>query len=502
MASLLPRLTSWDDSLFETVVAASLNGVVAINDQGLIRVFNSACERMFHYPREEMLGHPFTQLLASPYREEYEVLLADYLSTGISQASGTGREVQAQRKDGTTFPVFFSLGEGSHHGKPVFVAVIQDLSDLKFERAVHAEERAFLAAIVDSSNDAIISKTLSGKITSWNKASEKLFGYSAMEIIGTPITRLFPADRLHEEEEIIERIKNGESLEHYETQRCRKDGSLIDVSVTVSPIKDSMGTVIGASKTVRDITEQKQTEVRLALLSSELNHVARLSEMGQISAAIAHELNQPLAAVLNYTNLARRLISTQSTPEKTLEAVDKAGEQAIRAGQIIKRLRNFVTKRESSRTLEDINEVAEDAVALGLLGTKTHDIHVETEFSDGLPLVMMDRVQIQQVLVNLLRNAAEAMAETPQRALTLTTERDDQGMVTVSVADTGVGIDPAMSERLFSPFVTTKPSGMGIGLAISRSIVESHGGKLWMLPNPGGGTVFKFTLPSGTRMME
>jgi two-component system sensor kinase FixL len=502
MASLLPRLTSWDDSLFETVVAATLNGVVAINDQGLIRVFNSACERMFHYPREEMLGHPFTHLLASPYREEYEALLEEYLRTGISQASGTGREVQAQRKDGTTFPVFFSLGEGAHHGKPVFVAVIQDLSDLKFERAVHAEERAFLAAIVDSSNDAIISKTLSGKITSWNKASEKLFGYSAAEMLGTPITRLFPEDRLHEEAEIIERIKSGESLEHYETQRCHKDGSLIDVSVTVSPIKDSLGTVIGASKTVRDITEQKQTEIRLALLSNELNHVARLSEMGQISAALAHELNQPLAAVLNYTNLARRLISTQSTPEKTLEAVDKASEQAIRAGQIIKRLRDFVTKRESTRTLEDISEVAEDAVALGLVGSKTQDIRVETEFSEGLPLVLMDRIQIQQVLVNLLRNAAEAMAETPRRELTLTTERDSQGMVAIRVADTGVGIDAGVSERLFSPFVTTKPSGMGIGLAISRSIVESHGGKLWMLPNPGGGTVFQFTLPSGTRMME
>ena len=494
----------WDDSLFETVVAAAINGVIAINDQGLISVFNSACETMFQYRREEVVGHGISILLASPYREEYENRLRHYQATGEAATAGTARELIGRRRDGSEFPVFLSVGEGQHEGRRTFVVVVQDLTDLHLERSMHAEQRAFLAAIVDSSNDAIISKTLDGKITSWNRAAEALFGYTAAEMIGTPVTRLFPEDRLAEEADILERVRAGYATEHYETIRVKKDGTPVDVSVTVSPIRDSGGTVIGASKTVRDITEQKQAEARLQTLSAELSHVARVSEMGQVSAAIAHELNQPLTAVLNYTNVAKRLIASSdpAAQAKSYEAVSKAGEQAIRAGQIIRRLRDFVEKRESTRTLEDINAVTEDALALGLIGTRNGEIRTTLALNADLPSVLIDKVQIQQVLVNLLRNAAEAMADQSRRELTITTARANGDSVLVSVADTGSGISDALAERLFRPFVTTKADGMGIGLAISRSIIESHGGRLTMVPNPGGGTVFQFILPAAKRMVD
>lgn len=494
----------WDDSLFETVVAAAINGVMAVNEQGLISVFNAACEAMFQYRPEEVLGRGIAMLLASPFREEYEERLRRFQQTGEAKGAGTGRELKGRRRDGSEFPIFMSVGEGIHDGRRMFVVVVQDLTDLQIERAMHAEQRAFLAAIVDSSNDAIVSKTLDGKITSWNRAAENLFGYSAAEMIGTSITRLFPEDRVEEEIEIMARVRLGEATEHYETLRIRKDGSLVDVSVTVSPIRDSNGTVIGASKTVRDISERKFAEARLEILSAELSHVARVSEMGQVSAAIAHELNQPLTAVLNYTNVAKRLIamSDPAAKAKSYEAVSKAGEQALRAGQIIRRLRDFVEKRESTRTLEDINAVTEESLALGLIGTRKSEITTTIDFADDLQLVLIDKVQIQQVLVNLLRNATEAMTQSEQRELTVTTTAVTTDAVQVSVADTGCGVSDELAERLFRPFVTTKSGGMGIGLAISRSIIEAHGGRLTMAPNPGGGTVFQFVLPAAKRVMD
>lgn len=500
----LPPASQWDDSLFETVVAAAINGVLVINDRGLITVFNSACEHMFQYRREEVLGHGVAILLASPFREEYEQRLRHFQLTGEAGTAGTGRELTGQRKDGSEFPIFMSVGEGAHEGRRMFVAVIQDLTDLQLERAIHAEQRAFLAAIVESANDAIISKTLDGRITTWNKAAERIFGYAAEEMIGTPVTRLFPEDLIGEEQEILRKIRMGSAIEHYETVRIRKDGTPIDVSVTVSPIRDSAGTVIGASKTIRDITERKLIQARLQSLSSELSHVARVTEMGQVSAAIAHELNQPLTAVLNYTNVAKRLIAStdESAKPKAYEAISKAGDQAVRAGQIIRRLRDFVEKRESARSLENINEITDDALALGMIGTKSADVKLTVALSERLPPVLVDRVQIQQVLVNLLRNAVEAMAHSPERQLTVSTALTSEATVLVSVADSGIGISEELADRLFKPFVTTKPGGMGIGLAISRSIIESHGGRLSLTPNPGGGTVFQFTLPAAQRMTE
>jgi PAS domain S-box len=497
-----PSAAIWDDSLFETVLAAAINGVLAINDQGLIRVFNASCQTMFQYWPEEVLGHGLHILLAPPYREEFEAHLRDFQRTGEAADAIRNRELKAQRKDGTIFPIFLSVREGMHQGRRIFVAVIQDLSNQELERAIHAEERSFLAAIVDSSNDAIVSKSLDGQITSWNRAAETVFGYSAMEMVGSPITRLIPTELQYEEDSILATIREGRAVEHYETIRICKDGRRIDVELTASPIRDSNGRVIGASKILRDITRQKESDARLQALSSELNHVARLTEMGQISAAIAHELNQPLSAIANYTNVAKRLATAGTNPDMLVDAVTKAADQAVRAGQIIRRLRGFVEKREGTRDLENINSLVEDSLTLGLIGTKSADIRTDVCLSDKLPLIDVDKVQIQQVLVNLLRNAVEAMAFSKVRQLSLKTADDGNGFIIVKVADTGSGISKEIAERLFSPFVTTKAGGMGIGLAISRSIIESHGGRLSMAPNPGGGTVFEFTLPAATRTVE
>jgi two-component system sensor kinase FixL len=494
--------TQSDDSLFRTLLATAVDGIMVIDDRGIVQVYNEACHRLFQYAPEEVVGRNVSVLMPAPYREAHDRYIDNYKTTGSARIIGIGREVLGQRKDGSVFPMYLSVGEGMVHGRRVFVGIIHDLSALYRERSAYDQERAHLASIVESSNDAILSETLEGVITSWNKAAERMFGHTASEIIGTSVTRLFPPHRENEEEAILADIREGRATEHYETERVRKDGGVIQSSVTVSPLRDATGRVIGASKTVRDITERKAAEERLNSLSAELNHVARVSEMGQLSAAIAHELNQPLTAVLNYTNVAKRLIAATdpAATAKAYEAVSKAGEQAVRAGQIIRRLRDFVEKRESNRTIEDINVITEDALALGLIGTRSTDITTRVELATMSPPILVDRVQIQQVLVNLLRNAAEAMANSPRRELTVSTAGINDSAVEVIVADTGSGISDDLAERLFKPFVTTKPGGMGIGLAISRSIIEAHGGRLSMTPNAGGGTVFQFTLPAAQRM--
>ncbi len=265
----------------------------------------------------------------------------------------------------------------------------------------------------------------------------------------------------------------------------------------MSPIRDNAGHIIGASKIVRDITEKKRTEARAQTLQSELEHVDRLSAMGQLSSALAHELNQPLSAVMNYVNAARRRLKTieDAATEKVSELLEKAVNETERAGQIIHRLRGFLEKREPIHVAEDLNEIVKDAVALGQGGATYDNVELLLSLEPDLPAVIADRVQIEQVLVNLLRNAVEAMEASPTRKVTISTYLKGPKFAEIAVTDTGPGIPDEVAARLFEPFVTTKKKGMGVGLSICRTIVEAHGGQLWMTPNPEGGTIFRFQLP-------
>jgi len=243
--------------------------------------------------------------------------------------------------------------------------------------------------------------------------------------------------------------------------------------------------------------ERESYEARLLTLREELVHVARVSELGQVSAGIAHELNQPLSALLNYANAAKRLAGSGAPDaiEKVQAVVVKIAAQAERAGQTVRRMRDFLEKGSGNHAVEDITAIAEDAMALGLIGAKSSAVDIRFRPEAGLPPILADRVQIQQVLVNLLRNAVEAMADSPKRELILTLAKHGNA-VEVTVDDTGPGIAPNVAANLFKPFVTTKAHGMGIGLAISKTIVETHGGEMTAGDNPGGGARFRFTLPA------
>jgi two-component system sensor kinase FixL len=356
-------------------------------------------------------------------------------------------------------------------------------------------DRLYLACIVEFSNDAIISLDMNGLVTSWNRAAYRMFGYNGAEIIGQPAARLYPPDRRHEEDDILGRIKEGEIVAQYETVRLQKNGKEVQISLMASPIVNAEGEIIGVSKIIYDTTEQRRAQVELRTLQAEVVHLSRWNMMGMMASSLAHELNQPLTATLNYVRAARRTIGTAPADIRAAEFLDKAVNETKLAGEIIRSLREFIDKREPSRQPEDIGVVLEDSLTLSLYGGVDGREKIKTRITSGLPPVLIDKVQIQQVILNLVRNSLEAMKDLPDGRLVIEAAPGDPGFVTVSVADTGPGLAPEVASRLFQPFTTTKEQGMGVGLSICQSIVETHDGKLWAEPNQPQGVIFHFRLP-------
>jgi PAS domain S-box-containing protein len=359
-----------------------------------------------------------------------------------------------------------------------------------------AESRAVLAAIVDGSDDAIVGKTLDGTITSWNRAAHRMFGYAADEAVGRNVTMLLPADRAHEERDILARVGAGESVDHFESQRVAKDGRLIDVSLTISPIRDSAGRVVGASKIARDVTAHRAAAEKARERQAALAHLERVRTVSHMAAGLAHELDQPFGAIANYAAAARRMVASGGMSAEGVGAVlADIGAEAARAGAIVQRLRGFVQKQQPHVSAIDVNDVVAGAVQLLAFDLRQTGIAVRTVLAAGLPPAMADAVQVGQVLVNLIRNAIDAMGEVPanRRRLTIGTELADR-FVRVTVRDSGPGVPPATLAHIFDAFFTTKADGLGIGLSLCRTIVEDHGGHLSAEPNPDGGMTFAFTL--------
>jgi two-component system, LuxR family, sensor kinase FixL len=373
------------------------------------------------------------------------------------------------------------------------------LSAVANAEAAQARE-AHVKSILDTVPDAMIVIDEDGLIQSFSAAAERLFGYSAGEVAGKNVKLLMPSPYREEHDGYIGRyLRTGE-------QRIigvgrvvvgqRKDGSTFPMELAVGEMRTSHARFFTGF--VRDLTERQQTEARLQELQAELVHVSRLTAMGEMASALAHELNQPLSAIANYMKGSRRLLenSTDEHAGQVRDALDKAAEQALRAGQVIRRLRDFVARGESERRVEDVKKLVEEASALALVGAKDKGVRVRFEFDPRVDFVLADKVQIQQVLLNLMRNAIEAMEEVERRELVVSTAETADKMVEISVADTGSGIAPEISAQLFQPFITSKAHGMGVGLSISRTIIEAHGGAIAPRPNPGGGTIFSFTLPA------
>jgi two-component system, LuxR family, sensor kinase FixL len=373
------------------------------------------------------------------------------------------------------------------------------------ERLLQARRRAstreaHLQSIIDTVPEATVVIDEQGIIQSFSATAERMFGYGAAEAIGNNVTLLMPSPYREEHHGYLKRyIKTGErriiGVGRVVVGR-RKDGSTFPIELAVGEMRSENQRFFTGF--IRDLTERQKTDVRLQELQSELVHVSRLTAMGEMASAIAHELNQPLSAIANYLKGSRRLLE-HSTDERSAvlrEAMESAAGQALRAGQIIRRLRDFVGRGETERRVESIARIIQEASALALVGAKERGVRVTFDLDPHVDLILVDKVQVQQVLVNLIRNAIEAMEESSRRELTIRTEPAEDMTIAVQVGDTGCGISAEMATRLFEPFATTKPRGMGVGLSISRTIVEAHGGQIEAKPRPGGGTTFRFTLPA------
>src|SRR5437588_947645 len=365
------------------------------------------------------------------------------------------------------------------------------------ERKRGEQATRLLAAVVESSHDAIVSKDLDGIITSWNKGAERLFGYAAEEAVGQNITLIIPPDRRDEERAIIERLKRGEGVDHFETVRIRKDGSLLDVALTISPIKDAAGGIVGASKLARDITERKRAEDALRQAQADLAYMSRVTTMGELTASLAHEIRQPIsAAVTNAKTCLRWLRRDEPDVAEACEAASRLVKDVMRAADIIGRITSLFKKGALQRDLVDVNELIREMIVLLRSEASRYSISIRSELAENLPKVMADRVQLQQVFMNLMLNAIDAMKEgSGGSELTIKSEAGDAQLL-ISVSDTGAGLPPEHAEQIFKAFFTTKDAGTGMGLPISRSIMESHGGRLWATGVPGSGATFQFTLPA------
>ncbi|WP_145200773.1 sensor histidine kinase [Sphingobium sp. B2] len=372
------------------------------------------------------------------------------------------------------------------------------INDVDPRDDAHSLEQALLGSILATVPDALIVIDARGRIMSFSPAAQRMFQYGEAEVLGENVSMLMPSP---------DRERHDGYLDHYRetgekkiigigrlTTARRRDGSTFPIELAVGEVSDQgMRLFTGF---IRDLTERQKTERRVQDLQAELSHASRVTAMGTLAAALAHELNQPLTAIANYMEAGRDLLAQEGAIDRTLlgEAMDEAATQALRAGEIIRSLREFIRRGEADRQPETVSTLLSEGVALAFIGINSRGIDMDIAVDPRVGRIMANRVQVQQVITNLVRNAVEAMEGRPMRILHLSAAPDDDGRVEIVIADSGPGLDPAVERSLFTPFSTTKPTGMGVGLSISRTIVEGHGGRIWATRSRWGGVAFHFTL--------
>jgi two-component system, LuxR family, sensor kinase FixL len=471
--------------------------LIVLDPHGTIASWNKGAEVIYGWSSDEVLGKP-ASILYEPESGSQDRMLQEL------QAVRTNGRYEAQgprsRKDGSSFVARITVTPISSRDTEDngFAMITRDITEwITAEEALRARE-AHLRSILETVPDAMVVIDEQARIQSFSATAVRLFGYQPEEVIAENVRILMPAPYREQHDTYMHRYLNTGERRIIGIGRVvvgqRKDGSTFPMELAVGEMRS--GGIRYFTGFIRDLTERQQTETRLQELQAELVHMSRFTALGEMASTLAHEINQPLTAITNYLKGCRRILERMEGDAVPMlrDAVNEAGEQALRAGQVIRHLREFVARGESEKHLENLPKLIEEASALSLVGAKEQGVRVTFQFDPEAPYVLVDRIQIQQVLLNLIRNAIEAMQDSQRRELKIGTALVEDGHVELIVEDTGPGLSPEVAAQLFQPFVTTKKHGMGVGLSICRTIVESHGGKIWADSKQGEGTTFHFTL--------
>ncbi|MDE8652587.1 sensor histidine kinase [Novosphingobium album (ex Liu et al. 2023)] len=474
------------ESFFRALVEAAITAIVAVDAAGRIVEVNRKTEELFGHGRDALLGRSVEMLVPERYRAAHPGFVAGFMAAPSARPMGVGRELFALRRDGEEFPVEIGLSP-FETGEGLFtLASIIDITD----RRRADEARALLAAIVTSSPDAILSKSLDGTITSWNAAATQLFGFAADEVIGRSIHLILPPEQREEEADLLGRVGAGEYIPPFVTRRMHRDGGLIDVSMSLAPLRDHRGVVTGASSIVRDITVAKQRDAELRRSNAELEQFAYVA---------SHDLQEPLRMVANYVELLARRYEGQ-LDERADKYIHYASDGARRMQRLVADLLSYSRVGSQSKPLVplDSRAVVEDVIRSLGRAIRASGATVDV---GALPMVLGDEVQLGQLFQNLVGNALKFRAEAPPVIRIAAVPQG--GLWQFSVADNGIGMDMRFADRIFQMFQRLnergKYDGSGIGLTIAKRIVERHGGLIWVDAELGRGTTFRFTLPAATR---
>jgi two-component system sensor kinase FixL len=490
------------ESNFRALLDAAVDAIIVIDHEGRIEEFSLASERIFGYRADEVLGQNVSVLMPQPYHEAHDRYMQTYHQTGEARIIGIGREVRARRKDGTSFPCDLAVGRVQGQGPPRFVGIIRDITARKLAEEQLKRSEAELRLAQELANLGNYVVHLDGSEPDYYSPQlHRILGNetSAMPV---PVAEylehwVHPAD-VERLREAIADLDRGSGTMDIEYRVILRDGSTRNLHHIAQSVYDITGHAIKHIGTVHDVTDRRHAEDEARQLQERLTHFARLSTMGEMAAGLAHEINQPLSAIATYAQACQRMIKQPDhDPDDIVEALQQISAQALRAGEVIRRLRNFVKNREVTREPVDCARLLEDLRTLAETDARLHNVWLRIEDQGDLPTVYADPIQLQQVVLNLVRNAIDAMADVPEhrREVVLATRRNEDGEVEITVSDHGMGLAPGATEHLFNAFFTTKSGGTGLGLAISRSIVRAHGGRLWHTPNEGSGARFHFTLP-------
>lgn len=476
--------------------------IFMLDEQGSITLWNKGAERIFGWTEEEIIGQPQDILFASPEVQAGtpQQKLDNARANGKVHYRGRWRV----RKDGSEFLAEVTIAHiKDEAGKAMgFGHIVRDITTEEASKAAIEAREMHLQSILETVPDAMVVIDQKGIIQSFNGSAERMFGYVADEVLGKNVSILMPSPDSDQHDDYLRRyLATGERRIIGIGRRVlgrRKDG-------TTFPQELAIGEAIGGGKRVftgfiRDLSEREAAEEQVRQLQTELLHFSRVSAMGALASTLAHELNQPLTSVTSYVQTSAALLDQDAHDTKELirEALSAAGEQALAAGRLVRRLRTFLARGEIEKTVEPIPKLIEDACVLGLSGATERGIDCSFDWDPDIGSIIVDRIQIQQVLVNLLRNAVEAMDDVAGGKIGISA-RPKSNRVVFSISDTGPGIAAPVRRKLFSAFVSTKQSGMGLGLSICRTIVEAHGGRIWARDNPTGGTIFHFSIPRASR---